>query len=362
MKRALFVVSVFATAVSLGAQAQTPSTGRPSSSAPSPSATPARTPASGAWKAPRTADGHPDLSGIWTTQTYTPLERPARYAGQEFLSEEEALELTKLLTQPGVDPLAAGIFGATDEQRRTRVNQNDPTHYDNSLWLTPENAKALSSRRTSLIVDPADGRLPAQTPEARQRVAAARALIGFDSYENRPLQERCIIWTHEGPPMMPPPYNDVMEIFQFKDHVIVTRELAAPRLIPLDGRPHLADGLRRWGGDSRGRWEGDTLVIDTTNFHPKTAMLGSTGSLHVVERFTRESDDRIVYRFTVEDPNTWVRPWTAELPMMKTDGPLFETACHEGNYGLQDILLGARYTDREAAKKSPAPASEPPRQ
>ena len=154
---------------------------------------------------PRTTDGHPDLTGFWTTQTYTPLERPARYAGQEFLTEAEAAELTKLLTQPGVDPLVTGIFGATDEQRRARVSQNDPTHYDNSLWLTPENAKALSSRRTSLIVDPPDGRLPAQTPEAKQRVAAARALIGFDSYENRPLQERCILWTDEGPPMMPPP-------------------------------------------------------------------------------------------------------------------------------------------------------------
>ncbi|MEQ1911787.1 MAG: hypothetical protein ABMA15_23415 [Vicinamibacterales bacterium] len=339
MKREWLVVIVFATAVSLSVHAQTPP---------------------GRRTLPRTADGHPDLTGFWTTQTYTPLERPARYAGQEFLTDAEAAELTKLLTQPGVDPLAAGIFGATDEQRRARVNQNDPTHYDNSLWLTPENAKALSSLRTSLIVDPPDGRLPAQTPEAKQRVAAARALIGFDSYENRPMQERCILWTHEGPPMMPPPYNDLMEIVQTRDHVIVTRELAAPRLIPIDGRPHLPESLRRWGGDSRGRWEGDTLVVDTTNFHPKTAMLGSTGTLHVLERFTRVNADRIDYRFTVEDPNTWTRPWTAELPIVKTDGPLYEFSCHEANYGLLDILLGARYGEREAVK-NPAPAVQPPR-
>ena len=339
MKREWLIVIVFATAVSLSVHAQTPK---------------------GRWTPARTTDGHPHLTGFWTTQTYTPLERPARYAGQEFLTDEEAVELTKLLTQPGVDPLVTGIFGATDEQRRARVNQNDPTHYDNSLWLTPENAKALSSRRTSLIVDPPDGRLPAQTPEGKQRAAAARALIGFDSYENRPLQERCILWTHEGPPMMPPPYNDLMEIAQTRDYVIVTRELAAPRLIPIDGRPHLPEPLRRWGGDSRGRWDGDTLVVDTTNFNPKTAMLGSTGTLHVVERFTRMSADRIDYRFTVEDPNTWTRPWTAELPIMKADGPLYEFSCHEANYGLQDILLGARYTEREASKKS-APAVEPPR-
>lgn len=155
MKREWLVVIVFATAVSLSVHAQTPP---------------------GPWTLPRTTDGHPDLTGFWTTQTYTPLERPARYAGQEFLTDEEAAELTKLLTQPDVDPLAAGIFGATDEQRRVRVNQNDPTHYDNSLWLTPENANALSSRRTSLIVDPPDGRLPAQTPEGKQRTAAARAV------------------------------------------------------------------------------------------------------------------------------------------------------------------------------------------
>ena len=330
MTRLSVFVAVVVTAASVGAQAPTSSTSK--------------------WAPPRALDGHPDLQGIWTTHTYTPLERPARYAGKEFLTEEEAAELTTLLTQPGVDPLVLNIFGATDEQRRTRINQNDPTHYDNALWLATAQ-KALSSRRTSLITDPPDGRLPALTTEARQRTAASRARAGFDSYENRPLQERCIIWTHEGPPMMPPPYNDVLQIFQMPGYVIVYRELAtAPRLIPTDGRPHVSQRIRQWAGDSTGRWEGDTLVVDTTNFNDKTAFQGSSAALHVVERFTRVSVDSILYQFTVEDPNTWDRPWSADVPMLQTEGPLYEYACHEGNYGLPHTLSGARFADKEAAQ------------
>jgi hypothetical protein len=330
MKRVSPVLALLVTAVSLGAQA------------------PKGTPATSAsqWRAPRTPDGHPDLQGIWTTHTYTPLERPPRYAGKEFLTDEEAAELNKLLSQDGVDPLVLGIFGASDEQRRRRVIENDPTHYDNSLWLATPNVKPLSSNRTSLIYDPPDGRLPPQVPEARQRAAAARAASSFDSYENRPLQERCIMWTHEGPPMMPPPYNDVLQIIQTPGYVIVSRELAtAPRVIPTNGGPHPPASIRRWAGDSTGHWEGDTLVVDTTNFTSRTAFQGSSEALHVVERFTRVSAERIVYRFTVEDPRTWTRPWRAELPMLKTDGPLYEYACHEGNYGLPNTLSGARFND-----------------
>jgi feruloyl esterase len=307
--------------------------------------------AAGGWMAPRTPDGHPDLQGIWTTHTFTPLVRPERYAGQEFLTEQEAADLSALLTQDEVDPLAAGIFGLSDEERRKRIVQNDPTHYDNALWLATPDLKPLSSNRTSLIYDPPDGKIPPVTPGARERAAARRAAINFDSYENRPLQERCIIWTHEGPPMLPPPYNDVLQIIQTPDYVVVTRELAtAPRLIPTDGRPHISEDLRRWGGDSRGRWEGDTLVVDTTNFTRKTAFQGSSAALHVVERFTRVSADKIIYQFTVDDPDTWTRPWSAEIPMIATSGPLFEYACHEGNYGMPDILRGARFTEKEAAQ------------
>ncbi|HZY07901.1 MAG TPA: hypothetical protein VFE69_09160, partial [Ilumatobacteraceae bacterium] len=189
--------------------------------------------------------------------TFTPLARPARYAGQEFLTDREAAELSALLTQDDVDPLALGIFGASDEERRKRVVQNDPTHYDNALWLSTPELKPLSSNRTSLIYDPPDGKIPPLTEDGRQRAAAVKANAGFDSYENRSLQERCIMWTHEGPPMLPPPYNDVLQILQMPGYVLVVRELAtAPRLIPTDGRPHVADTVRTWAGDSRGRWEG----------------------------------------------------------------------------------------------------------
>ncbi len=300
------------------------------------------------WVVPRTPDGHPDMQGIWTMHTFTPLVRPARYANQEFLTDREAAELTALLTQDDVDPLVAGVFALSDEERRKRVVQNDPTHYDNAMWLATPDLKPLSSNRTSLIYDPPDGKIPPQTPDARQRAAARRALAGFDSYENRPMQERCIIWSHEGPPMMPPPYDDVLQIIQTRDHFVVYRELAtAPRLIPTDGRPHIAPRLRQLAGDSTARWEGDTLVVDTTNFTDKTAFQGSSSALHVVERFTRVSADTIIYRFTVDDPHTWTAPWSAEIPLLATKGPLFEYACHEGNYGLPNILSGARYTERK---------------
>ncbi len=280
-------------------------------------------PAADTWTPARTPDGHPDLQGIWTTHTFTPLVRPARYADQEFLTEKEAAELATLLTQDEVDPLAAGIFGASDEERRKRIVQNDPTHYDNALWLATPDLKPLSSNRTSLIYDPPDGKIPQVTPDAVQRAAARRAAGGFDSYENRPLSERCIMLANEGPPMLPPAYNDVLQIVQTPGYVLVIREMeTAPRLIPTDGRPHVSENIRRWAGDSR------------------------------VERFARVSADRILYQFTVDDPNTWTRPWSAEIPMSATKGPLYEYACHEGNYGMPDILRGARYSEKEAAQGS----------
>jgi hypothetical protein len=319
----------------------------------------AQTPAPG-WKAPRTRDGHPDLQGTWTTQTFTPLQRPKRYAGREFLTDAEAAELIKLLSQDGVDPLATNIFGASDEERLKRVQQTDPTHYNNADWLATEAPKTLSSRRTSLIYDPPDGLIPPLTPEGQKRAAARRAAAGFDSYETRPVQERCIVWTHEGPPMMPPPYNDILQIMQMPGYVIIYRELAtAPRIIPLGNRQHISDRIRTWSGHSIGRWEGDTLVVDTTNFNEKAAIQGSGPDLHVIERFTRVSADRILYQVTLEDPGTWTRPWSIEIPMIATEGKLYEYACHEGNYGLTNILRGARYADREAAKTSPSPAAPP---
>jgi hypothetical protein len=306
----------------------------------------------GSWKVPRTPDGRPDLQGIWTTQTYTPLQRPERYAGKELLTEAEAAELTRVLTQPGIDPLFVAIFGAADEERPNQVQQRDETHYDNDTWLRTTRPKALSSLRTSLITDPSNGRLPPMTPEGQKRAAARRAVINLDSHENRPLQERCVAWTHEGPPMMPPPYNDVTQILQTPGYVVIRRELSTnlPRIIPTDGRPHVSERLRQWSGDSRGRWDGDTLVAETMHFNGRAAIQGASERLHLVERFTRTSDDRIRYTFTVTDPDTWTAPWSAELPMMKSDGRPFEYACHEGNRGVANILSGARATDRAAGK------------
>jgi len=310
----------------------------------------AQTPAGSAYKVPRLRDGHPDLQGTWTTQTFTPLQRPKRYAGREFLTEAEADELIKLLAKGGVDPLANNIFGATDEERAKRVEQADETHYNNADWLATAKPKTLSSRRTSMIFDPPDGLIPPQTPEGQKRTAARRAINGFDSYETRPAQERCIVWTHEGPPMMPPPYNDILRIMQMPGYVLVYRELStAPRIIPMDGRPHPPSQVRNWAGHSVGRWEGDTLIVDTTNFNDKAAVQGGGPDLHVIERFTRVSADSIMYRVTLEDPGTWTRPWSIEIPMLATDGRLYEYACHEGNYGLPNILSGARFADKEAA-------------
>ena len=339
MKRLVFVI-VIALTCAPGAVAQTVAPG---------------------YKVPRTADGRPDLQGTWTTQTFTPVQRPKRYADREFLTEQEAVELIKLLTQDGVDPLTTNIFGVSDEERAKRLQQADPTHYNNAAWLATENPKTLSSRRTSLIYDPPDGLIPPLTPDGQKRAAARRAAAGFDSYETRPAQERCIVWTHEGPPMIPPPYNDILQIMQMPGYVIIYRELAtAPRIIPMDNRAHLPDRIRTWSGHSVGRWEGDTLVVDTTNFNDKTAIQGSGPALHVVERLTRVSADRIDYRVTLEDPGTWTRPWSVEIPMMATTGRLYEYACHEGNYGLANILSGARFADREAAKGA-APAAVTPR-
>ena len=311
----------------------------------------------GGWTVPRTPDGRPDFQGYWTTHTFTPLERPATFAGREFLTEEEAAALTELLTAPGVSNARTNslprnpLAGETEEERRELAGQHDPTHYDNAVWLSTRRPPGLSSRRTSLIVDPPDGRIPPMTPDARERAAVRRAARSFDSYETRPFSERCLKWRHEGPPMLPPIYNDLSQILQVPGYVVLVLEMRTypARIIPTDGRPHLPDRIRQWPGDSRGRWEGDTLVVDTTNFTDKTTFQGSSDALQVVERFTRVDADTILYEFTVADPTTWARPWSVELPMKKTDGPLYEYACHEGNHDVRNILEIYRNLEKQAA-------------
>ena len=327
-----------------------------------------QTAAAGQYAAPRTPDGRPDLQGKWTMATFTPLERPARFGDRAFLTEEEAAELRALFTADGVNPLARAAFAEADPElrRRKTVQTQENIHYDNAIWLTEERRKGLSSLRTSLIVDPPNGRIPAFTSIAEER--EARRLITrehlvrsrpnpvFDSFETRSLQERCLVWRHEGPPMLPPSYNDILQIFQTPDHVVVFQEMSnnPPRIVPLDGRPRISGRIRQWPGDGRGRWEGDTLVIETTNFTRKTHFRGASESLRVVERFTRTGAGEMLYEFTVTDPTSWTRPWSAHIPMASTDEMLFEYACHEGNHDIANILSMSRNLDRQAAAKAAA--------
>ena len=313
------------------------------------------------WTPPRTPDGRPDLQGYWTIQTFTPLERPEYLAGKEFFTEEETAALHQQLTAEGVDPLARDATNLEDaEAREKRLYQTNRQatyiHYDNEIWLRTPVPKGLSSRRTSLITDPPNGRIPPLTPKGAAQVAADRTRhqqrhTHFDTYETRPLRERCIVWGLEGPPMLPPSYNDIHQIFQTPDYVVVFTELSnnPPRIIPLDGRPHISDNIRQFPGDSRGRWEGETLVVETKNFTDQRSFRGSRGTMHVVERFTRVDADTILYEFTVDDPTTWTSPWSAEIPMVQTEGPLFEYACHEGNHDIRHILEIHRNLEKQAA-------------
>jgi len=302
------------------------------------------------WSVPRTPDGQPDLQGVWTNATVTPLQRPAQLGTKEFFTAEEAAAFEKQRIQQGNADLVEGERGAADLARRAY----------NNFW-TDRGTSVGKTMRTSLIMDPPDGRVPPFTPEAQKKFDAARAELALhpvDGPEDRPLTERCILFGAAGPPMLPEPYNNNYEIVQSRGFVAIAVEMNHEnRIIPVDGSPHLPPQIRQWTGDSRGHWEGDTLVVDSTNFSDKTNFRGppltarqdifSSPELHVIERFTRISDDTIVYRFTVDDPGTWTKPWSGEMLIHKTKGPIFEYACHEGNYGLTDILEGARKAEKK---------------
>jgi hypothetical protein len=296
-------------------------------------ATSATSPAKSSWTPTRTSDGQPDLQGYWTNATFTPLERPAEFAGKEFFTAEEAAAYEKqridaFLGQPA-----------------------DNIHYDDAIWQTETYRKGVSGLRTSLITDPRDGRIPPLTPEGQRRAAerARRRGNPADAAENRTLLERCLTWGADIPPLLPAVYYANLQIIQSPGYVVVmTETIHSARIIPLDGRPHLGPTLRQWIGDSRGHWEGNTLVVDTVNYTDKTAFRGSGEKLHVTERFTRVDADTIRYEFTADDPTTWTRSWSAEIPMRRMQGPLYEYACTEGNYGLENILRGARVEDAKA--------------
>ena len=280
------------------------------------------------WKPPLTVDGQPDLQGTWNFGSNVPLERPGNFGAKEFYTPQEAAENLK----KGFQGDRAVTGGA---------------HYDLAQFgLDPSQARYAPNLRTSLIVGP-EGKIPPETPAAEQRDAADAAKQKgheFDGPENRPLGERCILFPTVGPPMLPFAYNNNLQIFQSAGYVGILQEIVHDvRMIPLDGRPHLPASIRQWRGDSRGHWDGNTLVADTTNFTSKGAFFASaTESLHVIERFTRTAQDTLLYEFTVEDPATWIKPWTAQLPMMKDPNRIFEFACHEGNFGMANTLSGAR--------------------
>ncbi len=319
--------------------AQAPAAGQ----TPSPGAK--ATTAGKAWTPPRTPDGRPDLQGIWTDNTLTPLERPKKLGGKEFYTDEEFAELTKRARQGEV--LEEAELGAAAPQA---------VRYDLEVYgFDRTKLRFASSKRTSLIVGP-EGVVPPMLPQARERNAERAAQNKgheFDSYENRPLQERCILMGQERIPMIPGANEgNLLQIVQGPGYVTLLHEIDhSTRVIPTDGRPHVPQNIRLWQGDSVGHWEGNTLVVDTTNFTNLSAYRGSSEKLHLVERFTRTADDTMIYQFTVEDPTTWAKPWTAEVPWTKTKGPVYEWACHEGNTMISTILRGARVAEQEAAEK-----------
>jgi len=307
------------------------------------------------WTPPRTPDGQPDLQGVWTNNSVTPLQRPKELAGKEYYTEAELAQLQQrehdrlALDDVEGEPPAnhSGVEGAPAEN----------VHYDHAQfgldWLQ---SKVAWNRRTSLIVGP-EGTIPPLTPEARKRlaeIAAKEKGHEFDGPENRPLAARCIARPSAGPPLLPTRYNSNLQIVQGPGYVAIeAEEIHDVRIIPLDGRPHLPKNIHQWMGDSVGHWEGNTLVIDTTNFTDLNPFPGAQ-NLHVIERITRADEDTILYEFTVEDPGMWTKPWSGEVPIKKISGQLYEYACHEANYGLANTLHGARVAEAQAAAKEAA--------
>jgi hypothetical protein len=296
----------------------------------------------------RTPDGHPDLQGIWTNATLTPLERPAKLAGKATLTDTEAAALEKSSAEE-----LASVDGASEHPLLAAAGSNGTGGY-NVLFIDrgSEFARVDGVKRTSLIIDPPDGRVPPLKPEARKHFKI-EGVGGFDSVKDRPLSERCLLGfgSTSGPPMLPVLYNNNYQIVQTPDHMMILVEMVHDvRIIRMNSK-HPSPAVRQWLGDSVGHWEGDALVVDTTNFTNRTRFRGSSENLHLIERFKRTATDTILYRATIDDPETFTQPWTLEYPFVATKGPIYEYACHEGNYSLTDILGGARKKDAESFTK-----------
>jgi len=297
---------------------------------------------------PRTADGHPDLQGVWTNATLTPLERPAEFAGKATLSDAEAKAYERKDTETNT------LDGSVENDFNKRTGGPGVGAYNN-LFVDrgSELARVDGVKRTSLIIDPPDGRIPLTAAAREQSNGGLARYSRFDSVKDRPLSERCIIGfgSTAGPPMLPVLYNNNYQIVQTGDAVMILVEMVHDaRIIRLNGT-HASPDIRLLFGDSIGHWEGDTLVVDTTNFTGKTRFRGSAANLHVVERFRRVDANTILYRATIDDPSAFAKPWTLEYPFVSTAGPVYEYACHEGNYAMTDILGGARRMESEPEKK-----------
>ncbi len=310
--------------------------------------------------APRTPWGHPDLQGAYTTKTITPLERPAGLADREQLTAEEVANLEQEVVNRNAELLARPAR-RTEATTSVDVGEDGAPGFYNNFWL---DRGTMSTGRTSIVVDPPDGRIPPLTPEAQRdedaRLAARATRGPADTWTDMDLNDRCMLWS-VGPPMLPTGYNNNLLVLQTPDHVVIHVEMIHDtRIIPLDGRPRPGRPIPQWLGEMRGHWEGETLVVETRNVarseegssfgndvvRIRAANGGRTESLRIVERFTRIDADTLRYEFTVEDPTRWTSPWSGELPLRRTDESLFEYACHEGNYSIVNMLSGARAEER----------------
>ena len=300
---------------------------------------------------PRNQYGHPDLQGVWGNNAVTPLERPESLGGRATLTAEELARVRttaeELFAQDAGDAAFGDqFFNVALTAPETFTSSDGGTGNYNQFWLVERDF----DDRTSLIVDPPDGRLPRRTASAQRAAEAARAGRGRPAAwtDDRGLSERCITF---GLPNLLAGYNSYYQIFQTADHVVIEQELIhTTRIIPIDGRPHIDHDIDQWHGNSVGRWEGDTLVVETTHFSPRSDFRGSSENLKLVERFTRVGPDAMHYEFTASDPTVWESSWTALLEWRRTDDAIFEYACHEGNIGMEGILAGARADEAQAGE------------
>ncbi len=295
-----------------------------------------------------TAWGDPDLRGIWDFRTISPLERPEALGDQAILTEEEVADLEQEVVDRNLSLLNRAAERTAAADQVDRRDDGSPGFYNN-FWLD-RGTRAVDTRRTSLVIDPPNGRLPALTESGQRRADARRAYRQehpSDSWLDRSAADRCILGFNAGPPLNPGGYNQNLQIFQTPNVVaLVTEMVHTVRVVPLDARPSISDEIRQWSGDARGYWEGETLVVETSNFNVDRRWRNSSANLTLVERFTRVADGILEYEYTVTDPETWTAPWTASIPLRRTEMPMYEYACHEGNHSMEGILAGQRAQDR----------------